>query len=285
MSQPYPIPLTAQTVADFRADGFVKTEGVLSAEEIERYGTAVDQEVAERTANDARSLSEKSRYEQSFIQCMRLWETCPEVLPLSCHAGLGGIAAQLLGVDSVRMWQDQALYKEPGGKETTPHQDETFWAVGDEPLVSAWIPFDDVAADSGAMAYVPGSHQAGILKVVDITHHSEPYAILDDPALQGRRPQIVPAEAGSVIWHHGLTVHQASANRTDRTRRVFTVVYIASNARRIKSWPTYPLDREQIEVGEVMRGDSMPVLWPATAELPTPPELVGERTGPQYKLP
>jgi ectoine hydroxylase-related dioxygenase (phytanoyl-CoA dioxygenase family) len=285
MTQTYPIILPEATIAEFQAKGYVKTEDVLSAAEISRFGAAVDAEIAARTAHDSRSLAEKSRYEQSFVQCMRLWETSPEVLPLSCHPGLAGIAAQLLGVDSVRMWQDQALYKEPGGKETTPHQDEPFWAIGDEPLVSAWIPFDDVAEESGAMAYVPGSHHAGILQVVDITHRSEPYAILDDPALKGARPEVVPVRAGSVIWHHGLTVHQAGTNATVRTRRIFTVVYIASNARRIKHWPTYPLDREGIEVGEEMRGDGMPVLWPAPSEYPKPPEVIGEKTGPQHKLP
>ena len=81
-------------------------------------------------------VAEKSLYEQSFIQCMRLWETSEEVRSLSCHSGLAGIAAQLMRVDGVRMWQDQALYKEPGGRETTPHQDQTFWPIGDEPLVS-----------------------------------------------------------------------------------------------------------------------------------------------------
>ena len=59
---------------------------------------------------------------------MRLWETNADVRPLSCHPGLAGMAAQLLGVDSVRLWQDQALYKESGGRETTAHQDETFLA-------------------------------------------------------------------------------------------------------------------------------------------------------------
>ena len=74
------------------------------------------------------------------------------------------MAAQLLGVDSVRLWQDQALYKEAGGRETTAHQDETFWPIGKAPLVSAWIPFDAVTPKNGAMAYVPGSHRAGSLK-------------------------------------------------------------------------------------------------------------------------
>ena len=278
----FPIELTSTTISSFQRDGFVATPDVFTDEELGRFSAAVDLEVSKRTAEDGRKVSEKTTYEQSFIQCMRLWETAPDVVPLSCHSGLTGIAAQLLEVDSVRMWQDQALYKEAGGRETTPHQDQTFWPIGEEPLVSAWIPFDDIRVENGAMAYVPGSHKAGRLKVVDITHQTDPYEILGDPALAGREPHWMEIKAGTVVWHHGLTVHQASANSTNQTRRVFTVVYVASDAKRINSWPTYPLDREGIKVGEQMRGDSMPVLWPPPAEFPSPPKGVGVKTGPQY---
>ena len=184
----YPITLQADTVANFRRDGFVKTADVLNAQELSQYAAAVDAEVARRTVMDTRSVSDKTTYEQSFIQCMRLWETNADVRPLSCHPGLAGMAAQLLGVDSVRLWQDQALYKESGGRETTAHQDETFWPIGTAPLISAWIPFDTVTIHNGAMAYVPGSHKAGPLKTVDITHRSEAYDILGDPELGGNKP-------------------------------------------------------------------------------------------------
>ena len=56
-------------------DGFVKTKDVLKESELRNYSAAVDSEVAARTASDTRSLVEKTTYEQSFIQCMRLWET------------------------------------------------------------------------------------------------------------------------------------------------------------------------------------------------------------------
>ena len=283
MNTDFPITLSKEMVASYDLSGYLVTPGVLSPEEIEHYGAAVDAEVGVRTQKDKRSVAEKSLYEQSFIQCMRLWETSEEVRSLSCHSGLAGIAAQLMRVDGVRMWQDQALYKEPGGRETTPHQDQTFWPIGDEPLVSAWIPFEDVTIQNGAMAYVPGSHKAGRLKVVDITHSTDPYEILSDSALGGRKPEYVEVQAGSVIWHHGLTVHQAASNKSEKVRRVFTVVYISSEAKRVKSWPTFPLDREHIEVGEQIRGDGMPILWPPQGQLPVVPEIVGESTGPQFR--
>ncbi|MBS03908.1 MAG: hypothetical protein CMQ24_14540, partial [Gammaproteobacteria bacterium] len=179
-------------------------------------------------------------------------------------------------------WQDQALYKEAGGRETTPHQDQPFWPIGAAPLVSAWIPLQDVTEESGAMAYVPGSHRAGGLQVVDITHRSEPYDILSDPAIAGVEPVLVTPAAGSVVWHDGFTVHQAAANRTPETRRAFTVVYLAAGYRRAKSRPVFPLDRAGVGKGELMEGEGLPQVWPPLDNRPVAPARRGQRTGPQY---
>ncbi|MEM9624275.1 MAG: phytanoyl-CoA dioxygenase family protein [Pseudomonadota bacterium] len=280
----FPYLVADELRTEFAGRGFVVTPDVFDAAELRHYATVIDAEVKRRTTDDHRTLAEKDLYEQSFVQCMRLWETNPEVVPFTCHHGLAGIATQLLQVNGVRLWQDQALYKEAGGRETTPHQDQTFWPIGLEPLVSAWIPLQDVTLDSGAMAYVPGSHLAGRLKVVDITHASEPYAILDDPALGGIPPEPVAVQAGSVIWHHGLTVHQAAANRSAQTRRVFTVVYIGDQARRIKAWPAYPLDRAGVQVGEIMRGAGLPRVWPPGEQWPEPPNQTSVLVGPQNQV-
>jgi len=273
-----------ELVCAFRENGFVVMPDFFSADETRMWSAAVDAAVARRTHGDEREVADKTTYEQSFVQCMRLWETESAVAPLTFHRGLARAAASLLGVESVRLWQDQALYKEPGGRITDPHQDATFWPIGDAPLVSAWIPFDDTSRENGAMAYVPGSHAAGRLRVVDITHTTEPYDILKDPALAGREPVLVEAPAGAVVWHHGLTVHQALANATDRPRRVFTIVYIASDALRDRDWVCFPLDREGIAVAESLRGDGMPIAWPrAPGPLPAPPAVLGGSTGPQVR--
>jgi ectoine hydroxylase-related dioxygenase (phytanoyl-CoA dioxygenase family) len=278
----YPLVLTPETIQTFQEKGYVLTENVIETLPLARHATSVDREVAKRTSSDKRNVDEKTEYEQSFIQCMRLWETSSDVRPLTFHAGLAGIAAQLLGVSSVRLWQDQALYKEPGGRDTDAHQDQTFWPIGEVPLVSAWIPFDAVRKINGAMSYVPGSHKAGPLRAVDITHSTEPYNILSDPALNGMSPEWVSVDPGSVVWHSGFTVHQAAANQSDGARRVFTIVYFADGFRRMKNWPVFPLDRAEVGVGELMQGEGLPVVWPVPDELPAPPYVLGQTTGPQH---
>ena len=99
----YPITLNPKSVTEFAANGFVTIPNKLNDVELTTYTDAVDAEVAARTAGDTRSVSEKTIYEQSFVQCMRLWEPDSMVRKLSCHPGLAGAAAQLLDVDSERL--------------------------------------------------------------------------------------------------------------------------------------------------------------------------------------
>lgn len=274
----------AEVVARFQSDGYVIIDGLLSIDEVERAGRVVDRAVARRTADDDRPLTDKTPYEQSFVQCMRLWETDADIRPLTFHPMLAETAAALLGVEAVRLWQDQALYKEPGGRRTDPHQDAPFWPIGDAPLVSAWIPLAPSTEANGAMGYVPGSHRLGKLRTVNLTDPDTANDILTDPALGGARPITVEAPVGSVVWHHGFTVHGAGPNTTAETRRAFTIVYLADGHPRAKPWPNFPLDRAGVEVGQPMEGDGLPLAWPQTGDLPEPPAARGEPTGPQQRI-
>lgn len=277
--------LEPDLVERFARDGYLVTD-LLSSDEVDRYAAAIDRAVEARTAGDRRALADKSTYEQSFVQCMRLWETDPDIAPLTFHPRLARAATELLGVERVRLWQDQALYKEPGGRITDPHQDAPFWPIGDAPLISAWIPLDGSTVDGGAVGYVPGSHRVGALKVVDLLHTTEPYDVLSDPALEGAELRYVEAPKGSVVWHHGMTVHGALPNRSDRVRRAFTIVYLADGHRRAKPWPNFPLDRAGVAVGEPMAGEGLPLAWPRPVDepIPEPSSRLGEPTGPQVSV-
>src|SRR5438094_3615133 len=85
-------------VAGFERDGFVVVPDLLTADELGVFGAAVSDAVASRKAHDTRALAEKSRYEQSFLQCQNLWEDFPSVRPLTFHPRVAWAAASLLGV-------------------------------------------------------------------------------------------------------------------------------------------------------------------------------------------
>ena len=263
-------------VEAFRRDGFVVVPDLLTPDELERYGAAVDEAVAVRSRHDTRPLAQRTRYEQSFVQCQNLWEDSPDVRPLTFHPLVGGTAARLLGVGAVRLWHDQALYKEAGGRETDPHQDHPYWPIVETDTVTAWIPFDGSTLESGAMGYLPGSHRLGLREFVDIftpTPGPDDDPLATHAELAGVDPVWVEVPPGAVAFHHGLTFHLARPNTTGTVRRVHTAIYFADGSTRGEGrFPHPSVERAGIALGAVIASDVTPIAWPrADGDLPDPP--------------
>jgi ectoine hydroxylase-related dioxygenase (phytanoyl-CoA dioxygenase family) len=264
--------VTPDVIEAFRTDGYVVVPDLLTTDELARFGPAVTQAVHDRKAGDHRSLDEKSRYEQSFTQCQNLWEDHPEVRPLTFHPRVGQAAAELIGAERVRLWHDQALYKEPGGRETDAHQDQPYWPIEEPLTLTAWIPFEGSTLQSGAMGYVPGSHRSGLRRFVNI-FWGEPEDLLSSPEISGTEPVFVEVPVGGVAFHHGLTAHLAKANLTDRPRAVHTVIYLADGCHRAGNHPHPSVDRPGIPPGELIASDVTPIAWPRPdGDLPPTPK-------------
>jgi len=262
--------VTTQEISRFQRDGFVRIPGLLSLEEVGRFGEAVDRAVMERTRHDPRPLEKRSRYEQSFRQCLNLWEDHPEVRPLSFHPRVGRAAAALLEAQAVRIWHDQALYKESGGRETDPHQDQPYWSIAEPRTITAWIPFQTVRPENGAVGFLPGSHSSGLREFADIFGSTG----LDLDAFPETRNQdfdYVEAERGDVVFHHGLTVHRAYPNPSAETRRAHTVIFFADGCTR-NAFRHPSVDRPDIAVGARIESELTPIAWPRTeGDLPPAP--------------
>jgi hypothetical protein len=259
--------------AAFAERGFVRVPGLVPTAEIDRYRPLVDEAVRARTEGDARTLEEKTTYEQSFQQCINLWEDRPGVRPLTFHPRVAAAAAALLGVPAVRVWHDQALYKEAGGRATDPHQDQAYWPIVEPRTITAWIPLVDVTLEAGAMGYVPGSHRFGVRTFANIFTGSG--LDLEGPEARGVVPEFVPAVRGDVLFHHGLTIHTAGANGTGETRRVHTVIYFADGCTRAEKPRRHAsVDRGDVAVGAPIASPMTPIAHPRPAgDLPEPPPL------------
>ncbi|MFI4974031.1 MAG: phytanoyl-CoA dioxygenase family protein [Caulobacterales bacterium] len=259
----------AALAAAFQRDGFVHVRALLTHDEVAQFGAAVDQAVETRKRNDRRRLDEKSPYEQSFIQCEYLWEDFPEVRPLAFHPKVAGLAAALLGAERVRMWHDQALYKEPGGRETEAHQDHAYWPIAELDAITAWTPLVDVDEEIGCMGYVAGT-QHGDCEFIDIFNKPGAGKALEE-RYAGNPPRFVPARAGDVLFHHARTVHMARANRSGRMRRVYTCIYFRDGCTRGSDRFHPSVNRDGIAVGALIAGGATPIAWPLPGEhLPEP---------------
>jgi ectoine hydroxylase-related dioxygenase (phytanoyl-CoA dioxygenase family) len=168
-----PYALDESAIRRFREDGFIRLPHVLSADVIAEYAQDINHQVDEYNRLKDIPLEERSLYDQAFIQVMNLWTRSEHVRELACCTRLARIAAELLGTRGVRMWHDQALFKEPSGGFTPWHVDQQYWPMASPMSVTAWIPLQAVPIEMGPLCFGRGSHRKRIGRDLEISEESE----------------------------------------------------------------------------------------------------------------
>ncbi len=264
-------------VDHFNENGFVVAENLLSSSEISHYRKVIEDAVKYRKRFDKRELPEKSEYEQSLMQCQNLWEDFPEIRKLAFNQRIAATAAKLLGVDRLRIWHDQALVKESGGRETDIHHDQAYWPIKETNTITAWIPLVSVSERNGQMGFFSGSHKTKDIKFVNIFKGKVTQQELEKlPQVVGKEPEYIKLKAGDVSFHHGLTFHTAKPNKTKKDRPVFTVIFFAEGSTRRDDQFHFSVDRAGIGVGEIIDSDVTPLAFPLEKAPARPSKSISE---------
>lgn len=138
---------------------------------------------------------------------------------------IGAIAARLSGAAGVRLWHDQLLHKPPQ-RDTTAgavgwHQDWFYWQCAEPAdMLTAWVALVDVDERNGCMEVVPGSHHWGLLEASDFFEQDLASLQSSIEAVSGRPFETVSCvlPAGSVSFHHCLTIHGSRPNNSGQPR-------------------------------------------------------------------
>ena len=216
-------PLGDDQVAAFRRDGHLTLRGVCTAEEVRAYREHVGDAVR-RLNQEHRPLEERDTYGKAFLQVWNIWLHDPAVARFVLARRFAKLAADLMGVDGVRLYHDQALFKEPGGGHTPWHQDRYYWPLDTDHTVTMWMPLVDVEA---GMEFATGSHRNADMRGTRISDDSD--AHFTQMLAQTAAPisAVGPLRAGDATFHDGWMVHRAPGNQTGAMREVMTVIFFA----------------------------------------------------------
>ena len=232
------IEVSENQITEFRQEGHTLIPGLLSPHEAECYHEVISAAAMEFNT-ERRKMAERDTYGKAFLQIMNLWRHNEKVKKMVMSKRLAKVAADLLGVKNVRIYHDQALFKEPGGGPTPWHQDQYYWPIDTHDTVTMWMPLVDINVNMGMLTFASGSHKKGSVLDHEISDQSEQEF---DKYVRENNFTISQAKtmkAGDATWHYGYTIHNAPGNQSEIMREVFTVIYIAAEAKIIKpnnSW-------------------------------------------------
>jgi ectoine hydroxylase-related dioxygenase (phytanoyl-CoA dioxygenase family) len=263
---------TAEQVEFYQRNGFVAIEGFLDSDELKVWQNATDEAVRQRIESfqpEKKGNVELSNvalgedyYAKVFIQALRLADSSPDMRRLIYDPAIGKLAATLAGIDGIRVWHDQALYKHPFGNPTSYHLDNPYWSFSSHDSLSIWIALDDATLGNGCMWYLPGTHKTARFENVGIGPNLDGIFKVY-PEWRKIEPVSVPAKAGTAVFHNGLTCHGAGANMTNRPRRAMTCGYMpeGSTFNGVRSILSDALFKS-LKVGDVLNDpEQNPLVW------------------------
>ena len=222
-----PFVLSDEQINFFKQNGFVKLKNVLSPEAIAYINETISSEV-KRLNTQRLPLEERDTYGKAFLQIMNIWTKSEPVKEIVFSKRLAKIATELLGVEGVRLYHDQALYKEPGGGITPWHADQYYWPLANDSTVTVWIPLQETPLEMGSLEFSSQSFKLTTGRDKEIGDESQ-QVLKETLAREGFTHVIEPFEIGEVSFHRGWLFHRAGANNTDKMRSVMTMIYMDKN--------------------------------------------------------
>jgi len=228
--------LTEEQIEYYQTNGFIVIEDFLSPDELQHWRSAVMEAVNERGGRkmpdkdlkigEDDGINEDADYfGKVFDQLLNLWQTNNKVKEIMFNEHIGEMAARLAGVEGIRIWHDQALFKRPWANPTAWHLDTPFWSFTDKKAISIWVALDDATLENGCLYFIPGSFKETTYEFKAIGKNMD--AVFEVyPQFAKTAPFVAKMKAGSCSFHNGLTIHGAGPNMTPGFRRAMTCAYM-----------------------------------------------------------
>ena len=260
------ISVDQEMVDAYQIDGVVLIKGLFS-DWVDVIRTGIEQNMTYPGPYASENLKEgeAGRFFDDYCN----WTRIKEFEDVIRNSEAGMVAADLMASESVQVFHDHVLVKEPGTTLQTPwHQDAPYYFVEGEQTVSFWCPVDPVKEAS--LRFVAGSHlwKKPVLPIrwvsqADFFPDENIYMPIPDPDAENMPILEWEMEPGDAVAFHYKTLHGARGNHSHFRRRAFSLRLIGDDARYVsrpgKTSPPFP--GHDMRDHQKLREDWFPVIY------------------------
>jgi ectoine hydroxylase-related dioxygenase (phytanoyl-CoA dioxygenase family) len=223
-------------IADhYRRHGYALAEGLLGTDEIARLQAVTDRITAEAFGVEGETsvfdFEDSHTPDSPRIQRIKKpHRVDPFYKALARHPAILAVLRRIIG-ENIRLSHSKINMKAARlGSPLEWHQDWAFAPHSNMATCVASVMIDDADVENGAMQVLAGSHKGRLLE-----HHDEDGYFVgaiapDTPNMDLSTAVPLVGKAGTVSFHHPMTIHGSGANRSGRPRRILFLEYAASDA-------------------------------------------------------
>lgn len=231
--------ISQKLIDDFERDGVVMIKGLFRPYvDILRAGIA--RNMADPGPEHHQYISDDEK--GSFFGDYCNWQSIPEFVNAIENSAAGNVAAQLMQSETVQVFHEHVLVKEPGTSMATPwHQDSPYYFIEGRQTVSFWCPLDPVKEAS--LRCVAGSHKwkKPVMPMRwtsgdGFFPNEEDYIPVPDPDSDPDLYNIKEweMEPGDVVAFNYKILHGARGNLSQNRRRAFSLRLFGDDAKYVE---------------------------------------------------
>ena len=260
-----------QDIAKYQENGATVVRGLFSKEQISLLERGIARNMAE--PSDLSIVASRPEDPGYFIEDFCNWQRIAEYRDFIFNSPAADVAGQLMGCDTVRLYHDHLLVKEPKTVAKTPwHQDQPYYNIDGFDNISMWLPVDPVSVDA-TLKFVAGTHKQGwMMPRSFMTNEAKwfPEGTLKDlPDVDGNPDKFTilgwDLQPGDAVFFHMLTLHGAGGVGGGNRRRVVSFRFIGDDTtfapRPWRTSPPFPGLVDELAKGAKMDHPLFPVLW------------------------
>jgi ectoine hydroxylase-related dioxygenase (phytanoyl-CoA dioxygenase family) len=257
--------ITQDHIDQFQRDGVVLIKGLFADQvELLRQGVEENMENPGPFASENKKEGQTGRFFDDYCN----WDRIPAFKQDIQESPVADVAADLMQSQSVQMFHDHVLVKEPGTSMATPwHQDGPYYFVEGQQTISFWSPLDEVT--DATLRCVAGSHrwEKEVLPTRWVSEEGffadeGQYMPIPDPDAEGMTVLEYPMQPGDAVAFNYKILHGARGNTSTSRRRAFSLRLVGDDARYVerpgRTSPPYP--GHDMIPGQRLRQDWFPML-------------------------
>ncbi len=261
LKQPYD--LTNDQIKFFKKNGFIKLKKVFSPGAVLKLRA----KLINLLKNQFQVDPDKEGNDR-FLSLEMIWPNNSFLRAYVLSPRLAQISADLLEVPAVRLYHDNVLAKQSGCGRTPWHFDDHHFPLDTNDVVTAWVPAQPTPIEMGPLSFAYPLDVHKLVNSVSFEKTGTGYdrGISNIFSKNNVSVNETPFELGEVSFHHNLSFHTASRNRTNRSRVVLANTYYRDGARVVDAPTMVSGDWQKfmpnVNPGDIAASPLNPICWP-----------------------
>ena len=262
-----PFNISKDNIKNFQKNGFIKLKNVLTPYAVQALRNEILSLLTKTFKNYDKS--KKNR----FLSLEMMWLENALIKEFVLSSRIAKICADLLSVKRIRLYHDNALVKESGCGRTPWHFDDDHFPLATNDVITVWIPAQAIPIEMGPLTFAKPIEAYKLVKDIKFNAFDTSYDREISNVFKTKQISVVeePFELGEVSFHHNLSFHTASGNKTNQSRIVLANTYFADGARVVDNPTMISGDWKKFipntHPGEIVSSNLNPICWPVNNQV------------------